>query len=142
MALKFKLVKCNNLGHDRKQYPYKYHAREVYTEIISFEYLIKEIAEAGTPSNQVKAVLDRMNFLMRRHLAQGRIVQFDDLGNFRYCIGSPGFVTQEDFDMNQIRPPRIVFTPGKSLRQNSTLTSFQSEKLFEIEIEESSQEVQ
>ncbi len=138
MALKFKLVKCNNLGQDRKLYPYKYHAREVYTETLQFEDLINEIADAGTPSNQVKAVLDRMDFLMRRHLAQGRIVQFKDFGNFRYCIGSPGFISEEEFDINQIRPPHIVFTPGKSLRKNIKRTTFQSEELFEIEIKENS----
>jgi len=134
MALKFKLVKCNNLGQDRKLYPYKYHAREVYTETVSFDSLITEIAEAGTPSNQVKDVLDRMSFLMRKHMSHGRIVQFNDFGNFRYCIGSPGFISEEDFDITQIRPPRLVFKPGKTLRQNSEKTSFMHEKLHEIEI--------
>jgi len=140
MALKFKLVKCNNLGEDKKQFPYKYHAREVYTETVSFENLINEIAEAGTPSNQVKAVLDRMSFLMRKHMSEGRIVQFNDFGNFRYCIGSPGFISEDDFDITQIRPPRLVFNPGKTLRQNSKNTTFKSEKLHEIEINESQQD--
>ncbi|MDF9829474.1 DNA-binding protein [Parabacteroides sp. PF5-6] len=134
MAIKFKLVKCNNLGQDKKLYPYKYHAREVYSETVLFDELIHEIAEAGTPSNQVKAVLDRMSHLMRKHMSEGRIVQFDDFGNFRYCIGSPGFASEEDFDITQIRPPRLVFSPGKTLRKSIQKTTFKSQKLYEMEI--------
>ncbi|MDH6314284.1 putative histone-like DNA-binding protein [Parabacteroides sp. PFB2-10] len=122
MAVKFKLLKQKNLGADKATIPEKIYAREVSTDKITFEYLLDEIAAAGIPSNQVKGVMDRMNFLIRQHLSAGHIVQFGELGNFRYTLGSTGAATEEEFETALIKTPRIVFYPGKTLqnaRKNS-----------------------
>jgi len=122
--MKFKLVKGKNLGKDQEAIPQKVYARAVYTDKIPFRYLLDEIIESGIPSNQVKGILDRMNHLIRKHLMQGHIVQFGEFGNFRYSVGSTGSEKEEDFDTDQIRNPKIVFTPGETLRNARQQTDF------------------
>lgn len=117
MSVKFRLLKRKNLGKDKDEFPEKIYAREVTTDKIEFNYLLDEIAEAGIPSSQVKAVIDRMNFLIRKHLSAGHIVQFGEFGNFRYCLGSNGAVTEEDFEADLIKQPRIAFYPGATLQK-------------------------
>jgi hypothetical protein len=56
MAIKFKLLKRKNMGKDKDMIPEKVYAREVYSNKIEFDYLLKEISESGIPSNQVKGV--------------------------------------------------------------------------------------
>lgn len=137
MSVKFKLVKQKNLGKDKDTVPVKIYAREVTTDKIDFEYLLDEIAEAGIPSSQVKAVIDRMNFLIRKHLAAGHIVQFGEFGNFRYCVGSIGAATEEDFDTELIKHPRIAFYPGTALQKARKSADF---KRLEMKTSESETE--
>lgn len=125
MAVKFKLMKQKNLGKDKDVTPEKVYAREVNSDKISFEYLLEEIAAAGIPSNQVKGVMDRMNYLIRLHLSAGHIVQFGELGNFRYTLGSTGAVTEEEFEATQIKTPRLLFYPGKTLQKARKNAEFQ-----------------
>lgn len=116
MSVKYRLIKRKNLGKDQAEVPEKLYAQPIYSDLVSFEELLGEISEAGIPSNQVKGVTDRMNHLIRKHLAAGRRVQFGELGNFRYGVGSTGAVTEEDFSTNKIKLPRIIFSPGSLLR--------------------------
>lgn len=125
MSVKYRLVKKKNLGKDQEVIPEKMYAQPVYMELVSFESLLDEIVEAGIPTNQVKGVIDRMNYLIRKHLAAGRRVQFGEFGNFRYGVGSTGSVTDEDFDPEMIKTPRIVFCPGSLLRKAKQDTKFE-----------------
>jgi len=117
MSVKYRLVKKKNLGKDQEAVPEKVYAQPVYMELVSFESLLDEIVEAGIPNNQVKGVIDRMKYLIRKHLSAGRRVQFGEFGNFRYGVGSIGSTTDEDFDPEMIKTPRIVFSPGSLLRK-------------------------
>ncbi|MDH6535273.1 DNA-binding protein [Parabacteroides sp. 52] len=125
MSVKFKLLKQKNLGNDKDTVPEKVYAREVTTDKIDFNYLLEEIAASGIPSNQVKGVLDRMNFLIRQHLSAGHIVQFGELGNFRYALGSTGAMSEEEFDADLIKNPRIVFYPGSTLQKARKASEFE-----------------
>ena len=135
MSIKFHLVKKNNLGKDKDVTPKKVYAYPVYTDKIAFETLLSDISEAGIPSNQVKGVIDRMNHLIRKHLALGHIVQFGEFGNFRYAIGSTGADTEEDFLSSQIKKPKIIFTPGATLRKAKISAEFQREEPRVVEVD-------
>lgn len=124
MSVKFKLIKQKNLGKDKDTVPVKVYARAVSTDKITFDHLLNEIAETGVPSNQVKGVLDRMNFLIRQHLSAGHIVQFGELGNFRYALGSTGVKDEKEFDTGLIKNPKIVFTPGNILKKARKASQF------------------
>jgi len=133
MSVKFKLIEQKNLGKDKDAIPVKVYAREVITEKVEFENLLQEIVEAGIPSSQVKAVLDRMNYLIRKHLSAGHTVQFGELGNFRYALGSTGVEEEKDFDTDLIKNPNIVFHPGKTLQKARKASEFKRLELAKTE---------
>lgn len=140
MAVKFKLLKQKNLGKDKDTVPEKIYAREVTIDKVEFGDLLNEIVEAGIPSSQVKAVLDRMNYLIRKHLSAGRIVQFGELGNFRYTVGSIGAESEEKFDTDLIKKPRIAFYPGSTLQKARSGSEFKRLELKEEEPKEKQEE--
>jgi predicted histone-like DNA-binding protein len=116
MSVKYRLVKRKNIGADKTTTPEKVYAQAVYSDLVSFDELLGDITEAGIPTNQVKGVTDRMVHQIKKHLAAGRRVQFGELGNFRYSVGSTGVVDEEDFETSLIRVPKVIFVPGNALR--------------------------
>lgn len=126
MSQTFKLIERKNLGKDNKENPKKYYAQAVNNGYVSFEELCAEIAEnCSLTSADVKAVMDRMNYTLDKNLRAGRIVQFGEIGNFRFALGSSGSLTTKEFDIGQIRKPKIVFTPGSRLQDTRTLATFE-----------------
>jgi len=131
MAVQFRLVKRRNLGKDSENVPEKLYVHSKASYKVPFETLLDEIADAGVPSSMVRAVIDRMNFQFRRHLAQGHIVQFGDFGNFRYSLGSIGAETEEEFSKELIKVPKIVFTPGTTLSKARRQAEFERNEMVE-----------
>lgn len=128
MAQKFKLIERKNLGKDNVQNPKKFYAQAVNNGYVPFKELCSDIAETCTlTSADVKAVLDRMNYMLDKHLRAGRIVQFGEIGNFRLALGSVGSLTAKEFSTALIKQPKIVFTPGSKLRETRQLTAFERE---------------
>ena len=126
MAQKFKLIERRNLGKDNSQNPKKFYAQAVNNGYVSFDELCTEIAEnCSLTSADIKAVMDRMNYILDKNLKAGRIVQFGEIGNFRLAVGSSGSLTTDNFSTAQIRKPRIVFSPGSKLRDTRILTTFE-----------------
>ena len=117
MAQKYKLIERNNLGKDNAQTPRKFYAQAVSNGYMTFDELCADIAEQCTlTSADVKAVMDRMNYVLDKHLKAGRIVQFGEIGSFRLAVGSTGALTEEEFSNSQIKKPKIVFQPGSRLQ--------------------------
>lgn len=128
MAQKYKLIERKNLGKDNETNPKKFYAQAVNNGYVSFDELCTEIGEGCTlTSADVKAVMDRMNFTLDKHLRAGRIVQFGEIGSFRLALGSTGAVEEKDFTTSQIKTPKIVFTPGKKLRITRQTTAFEKD---------------
>lgn len=126
MAQKYKLIERRNLGKDNEANPRKFYAQAVNNGYIPFDELCNDIAEQCTlTSADVKAVMDRMNFTLDKHLKAGRIVQFGEIGNFRLAIRSTGSVDTDSFSNSQIKKPKIVFTPGNRLQETRKLTTFE-----------------
>ena len=126
MAQKFKLIERRNLGKDNEEVPRKYYAQAVNNGYVAFDELCGEIAENCTlTSADVKAVMDRMNYILDKNLKAGRIVQFGEIGNFRLAVGSAGAATTKEFSTSLIKKPKIVFTPGSKLQTTRTQTSFE-----------------
>ena len=91
MAQKFKLIQRRNLGKDAAVTPTKMYAQAVNNGYVSFDELCADISElCSLTSADVKAVMDRMNYVLDRNLKAGRIVQFGEIGNFRLSVGSSG----------------------------------------------------
>lgn len=126
MAQKFRLIQRRNLGKDAATAPKKMYAQAVNNGYVSFDELCTEISElCSLTSADVKAVLDRMNYSLDKNLKAGRIVQFGEIGNFRLGVGSSGAVTEGEFSSEQIRKPKIIFSPGSKLRATRAATTFE-----------------
>jgi predicted histone-like DNA-binding protein len=126
MAIKYKLVSRPNLGKDAATNPTKVYAQTVTNGYVHFDEFCEDIAEASAlTSADVKAMLDRMNYMLQKNLKAGRIVQIGELGNFRMTLGSTGSLTKSEFSSSQIKKPRIVFTPGKTLQTTRNNTLFE-----------------
>ena len=123
MAVKYRLIERKNLGNDKTETPKKQYAQVIYGYLVEFETFLEEVADgSGVGSAQVKAVLDRINIVLKRNLAQGRRVNVGELGNFRFGVGSTGTPTTEEFTTSLIKEPKVVFSPGKALRIAKKLT--------------------
>ena len=110
MALKFKLVMRKNLGEDHESIPEKVYAQMVYGDLVTFDEFAEEVADSsGVGSASVKAVLDRMNVVLVRHLQHGRRVSVGELGLSRFCFGSSGVPDEKTFSTNLIREPKVRF---------------------------------
>ena len=126
MALKYKLVQRRNLGVDQEDIPEKLYAQMISGDLVTFEDFIDEVGDSTVAGSAgVKAVLDRVNVVLARHLRNGRRVSVGELGTFRLNFGSTGVVGVEDFSTGLIREPRVRFYPGKALRTMKGLTSFE-----------------
>jgi predicted histone-like DNA-binding protein len=93
---------------------------------VDFEEFCEEIAETCTlTSADVKAVLDRLNYMLHKNLKAGHIVQLGEFGNFRMSLGSTGSLTKDEFSNDQIKKPKMIFTPGGSLQKTRNVTLFE-----------------
>lgn len=90
------------------------------------ERLCSMISERSTVSSaDVKAVLDSLIYVMKLELSDAKIVQLGEFGNFRVTFGSAGTETEKDFTASKIRRPKYTFTPGKALRDQAKVLTFE-----------------
>jgi hypothetical protein len=64
----------------------------------------------------VKLILDELVNVMRRNLGKGEVVKVGELGSFQLQFGSTGTLTEKEFSHALIKSRRIVFRPGKLLK--------------------------
>lgn len=126
MALGYKLItrKVSDLkGGSAVE---KKFASPVYGGYTEIEDLCKAISERSALSSaDVKAVLDSLNYVLDIELRGGRIVRLGELGNFRMTFSSRGVEKAEKFNVaTDIVGARIIFTPGKSLKNSRDNASF------------------
>ena len=98
--------------------PKKFYAQPKGSGETTFRQLGKEIAEGSTTvsDTDAMAVLNDLNKLLKRHLAEGRIVRFGDFGTFQISFGSEGAETEAKFNASMIRKAKVAFRPGADLR--------------------------
>lgn len=138
MAVKYRIVgrKVSDMKGGAKVE--KFYAQAVYGSKVSFERVCKRIAERSTATSaDVKAVLDGLNYVLSDEMSQGNIVQMGELGNFRPSLSSTGADTAKDFTVaTNMKEGRIIFTPGKSLRDAKANLSFELTNLVPSETED------
>lgn len=103
----------------------KYYALSKSTGVVNLKYLGKQIAARSAISTaDVKAVLDNLSFFMDLELQEGKIVQWDEFGSFRFTVGSEGVTDKTKFNASMVWPSRLVFTPGSDLKGTKRLLTF------------------
>jgi len=105
----------------------KYYASVKSSGMTEFESLCATIADRGTCiKGDIQAALDGLVFTMKQSLAEGRIVQLGEFGNFRMSIGGDGVENSIDYATSMILRKRIIFAPGKLLKDMMKTMTFKS----------------
>lgn len=126
MATTYKLVQRRNMHKDAPQGSKLYYAQAKSVGTSGMERLCSMISERSTVSSaDVKAVLDSLIYVMKLELSDGKIVQMGEFGNIRMTFGSVGTATEKEFNATKIRRPKYTFTPGKALRDQAKVLSFE-----------------
>lgn len=76
----------------------------------------------NTPN--IRAVLYAMVDVMTDNLSNGEIVRLGDLGSLRVSIGSNGEAKAEDVKASSIVRSKVIFTPGKKIKEMLANLSF------------------
>ncbi len=115
MAIKFKTQSRKN-PQDLTA-PEKYYAAAISNGETDMESLAEMIAYQSTLTDtDCYAVLRSLEHNIINELKQGRIVKLGSLGNFQVSISSEGKVTPEEVTSTDVTKSRIIFRPGKKLR--------------------------
>lgn len=126
MATTYKLVQRRNMHKDAPQGSKLFYAQAKSIGTAGMERLCAMISERSTVSSaDVKAVLDSLIYVMKLELSDAKIVQLGEFGNFRVTFGSAGTETEKEFNATKIRRPKYTFTPGKALREQAKILTFE-----------------
>ena len=118
--------------------PQKFYAAAQATGEVDIDSLAEEIAYAtsltdGDVINAIRALVKRIIY----HVAEGRIVRVESLGDFRPSISSEGVDAEEDFNDSKIRKVKILFRPGDGIQAAFQTANLRFEKTVLLrEIEE------
>ena len=105
----------------------KYYAAVKSSGMTEFETMCTTISDRGTCiKGDIQAALDGLIFSMKQGLAEGRIIQLGEFGNFRMSVGGEGVEDSADYSTSMILRKKIIFTPGKLLKDMLKTISFKS----------------
>jgi len=115
MAIKFKVLPRKNPQDILA--PEKYYAAAIGDGETDLESLAEMISyQCTVTESDCYAVLLSLEHNIVKELGQGRIVKLGRLGNFQVGISSEGMVTADEVSAAAITKNRILFRPGKKLR--------------------------
>lgn len=128
MPAKYKLVLRKDMRKGAEADAKLYYANAKAAGTVDIQELCDLIAEGSTASSgDVKLILDELVRVMRRSLGKGEVVQVGELGNFQLQFGSTGTLTEKEFNSALIKSKRILFRPGKQLRD--AISNYTFEKI-------------
>ncbi|MFC0342909.1 HU family DNA-binding protein [Epilithonimonas hispanica] len=106
----------------------KYYATSVFTGEKNLEQLTKSIEKISTVSGaDIRAVLYAMVDVITEELSDSQIVRLGELGSLRLNVSSDGKDTSKDVSATAIRSTKLVFTPGKKLKEMQQTLKFEKE---------------
>lgn len=124
MAVKFKVVEKGNPLKPTD--PKKHYATAVAAGEISLKQLSKRISTMSTVnSGDILAVLDLLIQTMSEELSEGNIVRLGDFGSFQLSISAEGQATPDKVNGTTVKNTKIVFRPGKDLKNVAKTVSFE-----------------
>ena len=107
--------------------PAKWYANAVNVGKKDLKSIAKEIAgRSSLTRGDIENVLSNFVDELPALLKDGFSVQLGEFGTMRLALASEGADTAETFNTNGIAP-RVVFTPGTSLKKDLTDISFEKE---------------
>jgi predicted histone-like DNA-binding protein len=92
---------------------------------VNLKQLSKDIsARCTVNSSDTLAVLDALIQQLTKELEEGRIVRLGDFGSFQLSISSEGIDSSSVFTSSLIKKNRIIYRPGKDLRDMLAAVSY------------------
>lgn len=123
MSVKYVLVERHNPLSPTD--PKKTYALAKAAGEVSLKELSKDIAARCTVnSSDTLAVLDALIQQLTKELESGKIVRFGDFGAFQLSLSSEGVETAEKFNSSMIKKSRILFRPGKDLKNMLAVVAY------------------
>lgn len=123
MAIKYKVLPRKNPRDITA--PDKFYASAIADGTVNLDRLAELISyQCTVTATDCHAVLLSLEHNIIGELGQGRIVQLGRLGNFQVGISSKGSETAVEVAASSIVKSRILFRPGKNLRQMLNGLSF------------------
>ncbi|MDE5423920.1 hypothetical protein L3073_17030 [Ancylomarina sp. DW003] len=117
MTIKFKVIERGQpgvAGGSEK----KFYASNMISGNADIDELTEGIEKISTVSGaDIRAVLYALTDVIPSMLADGKSVKLGDIGNYRVSISSEGEEKAEDINANSIKKSKIIFTPGKKLKE-------------------------
>ena len=93
---------------------------------IGFEDFVKEMSDGSTvDAADVKAVLSRLHTVISRLTERGFSVECGELGTFRASFGSKSVENAKSFNVSDIRPAKIIFTPKPAFKNSLRSVGFE-----------------
>ena len=124
MPIKYKVIER---GDPRdKTAPKKYYATVVNDGELNLENIGKRLEmRSGVNSIDINAVLLGLVQLIKEEIPEdGRIVRLGDLGSFSVSLSSEGSEKPEDVTANNIRGIKLIFRPGKAIKNALKTVSY------------------
>ena len=110
--------------------PEKYYAAAVTAGSTDLNELADMVASQSTVSKaDCYAVLTALESNVIRELRQGRMVKLGELGSYRLSIASEGRDTIDEVNTSMVKKAKILFRPGKGLRNMLKTLDFKKAKV-------------
>lgn len=123
MAITYKVIARPN-PQDRTL-PKKFYATAVSSGDSTLKKFGKRLEKrSGVSSIDVNAVLQSLLELMVEDVVDGETIRLGEFGSFAVTVSSEGSEKEEDVSSANIRGVKIVFRPGKDLKNALKTASF------------------
>ena len=125
MSVKYKVIEKGQpgvAGGGKK----KFYATSVFTGEKDLDQLTTSIEKISTVSGaDIRAVLYAMVDVITADLSNSQIVRLGDLGSLRLNVSSDGKEAGKEVNATAIRSTKLVFTPGKKLKEMQQTLKFE-----------------
>lgn len=87
--------------------------------------LVKEIASRSTVTTaDAYAVIENLLELIPKHMADGKIVNLEQLGKFRVNLASKAHSSPDEVSVYSITGTKVLFWPSREMRETLAKTRF------------------
>ena len=125
MGIKFKIIERSEpgvAGGGNK----KFYASAKMTETVDIDQLTTSIEKISTVSGaDIRAVLYALLDVAMDELANSKIVRLGDIGSLKVSVHSNGYETADEVKTDAIKGSKVVFYPGKKLREMQKTLTYQ-----------------
>ncbi len=114
--MKIKLIQKGN--PQNLDAPKKWYASPVNQGKVSKHQISKEISgRSSLTRGDISNVIDNLIDELPKYLKAGNSIKLGDFGTFRLSISGTGSDTEENYTTANIKGVKVVFTPGKMLKE-------------------------